>query len=57
MKSYYVTSKNIPDLQDALGRMIEFAMFMAEESGVKDRIDHINMILNDDNIQMDIQEN
>ena len=50
METYYVKTKDIASLQDALGRMIEFAMFMAKESGSQDRVNYINEILKDDDI-------
>lgn len=56
MKTYYVKTNDIPSLKDALGRMIEFAIFMAEESGSQDRIDFINNILNDDGIEVEVEE-
>lgn len=56
MKTYYVKTNDIPSLKDALGRMIEFAMFMAEESGSQDRIDYINKIMDDDDIEVEVEE-
>lgn len=53
MKTYYVMTNDVPYLKDALGRMIEFAMYMAEESGVQSRIDHIKFILDDDDIEVE----
>lgn len=55
METYYVKTKDIVSLQDALGRMIEFAMFMAKESGSQDRVNYINEILKDDDIEVEVQ--
>ena len=35
METYYVKTKDIASLQDALVRMIEFAMFMAKRADHK----------------------
>lgn len=48
METYYIKTTDTASLQDALGRMTEFAMFMAKESGSQDRIDYIKEILHDD---------
>lgn len=55
MDTCYIKTKDIASLQDALGRMTEFAMFMAKESGLQDRIDFINKILKDDDIEMEVE--
>lgn len=53
MKTYYVKTNDVPSLKDALGRMAEFAMYMAEESGIRSRMDHIKFILEDDDIEVE----
>lgn len=57
MDTYYVKTRDIPSLQDALGRMIGYAMFMAKESGFQDRIDYVNQILTDDDIEVEVENN
>ena len=56
MKTYFVKTTEVGALQSALSRMLEFAMFMAEEGGYKPRIDFINEILEDENIQIEIKD-
>ncbi len=55
MKAYFVESNNVEDLQNALGLMVEYAMFMAEESGSYDRTSYINEVLSDNNIEIRIE--
>ena len=56
MKTYFVKTTEVGALQSALSRMLEFAMFMAEEGGYKPIIDFINEILEDENIQIQIKD-
>lgn len=56
MKTYFVKTTEVGALQSALSRMLEFAMFMAEEGGYQPRIDFINEILEDENIQIEIKD-
>lgn len=56
MKTYFVKTRNISSLQTALGRMIEYAKFLEEDSGrASDAFaDHI---LKEENISVEVQEN
>lgn len=55
MKSYFVKTKNIPNLQDALGRMIEYAKFLEEETGHTNS-SFADQIIKEDEIDLEIQE-
>lgn len=55
METYYIKTTDTASLQDALGRMIEFAMFMAKENGSQDRIDYVKEILKDDDILWEVE--
>ena len=48
METYYIKTTDTASLQDALGRMVEFAMFMAKESGSQERVDYIKEMKDDD---------
>ena len=56
MKTYFVKSKNVSDLQDALGRMIEYAKFLEEESG-RSSDSFVDQIIREDNIKLEVQDN
>lgn len=51
MKTYFVTTWNISRLQTALGRMIEYAKFLEEESG-RSNPSFVEQILKEDNIEV-----
>lgn len=55
MKSYFVKTNNIPNLQDALGRMIEYAKFLEEETG-RANPSFADQIIEEDEIDLEIQE-
>lgn len=51
MKTYFVRSKNISELQDALGRMIEYAKFLEDETG-RSNDSFVDQIIEEDNIEV-----
>lgn len=53
MKTYFVTSDNTDDLKSALGRMIEYATFLAGEFGSRDRVAFVKEILDECNIEFE----
>lgn len=53
MKSYYVKSQNLPDLQDALGRLIEYAKFLEEESG-RTNLSFVDTIIRENDIVIEV---
>lgn len=55
MKTYFVKSNNLPDLKDALGRMIEYAKFLEEESG-RANPSFVDAVIKEDNIELEVQE-
>ena len=55
MKTYYVRTKDIPSLQDALGRLIEYAKFLEEYTG-RSNPSFVDQIINEDNIELEIDE-
>lgn len=55
MKTYFVKSKNVPDLQDALGRLIEYAKFLEEESG-RANPSFVDQIIEEDNIIPEVED-
>lgn len=55
MKTYYVRTKDIPSLQDALGRLIEYAKFLEEDTG-RSNPSFVDQIINEDNIELEIDE-
>lgn len=55
MKTYFVSSNNISDLRDALGRMIEYAKFLEEESG-RANDSFVDQIIEEDNIKLKVEE-
>lgn len=55
MKTYFVKTKNIPSLQDALGRMIEYAKFLEKESG-RNQDSFVEQIIQEDDIVLEIQD-
>ena len=56
MKTYFVKTKDISSLQTALGRMIEYAKFLEEDSGrASDAF--ADYILKEENISVEVQEN
>lgn len=56
MKTYFVKSKNVPNLQDALGRMIEYAKFLEEDTG-RTNPSFVDQIVEEDNILLEVQDN
>ena len=46
MKTTFVKSDDAETLSAALGEMIDFARFLADEYGFQDAVDHIDTILN-----------
>ncbi len=55
LKAYFVRTNNIPSLQDALGRMIEYAKFLEEETG-RSNDSFVDQIIREDDIDLDIQD-
>lgn len=55
MKTYYVRTKDIPSLQDALGRLIEYVKFL-EEDTERSNPSFVDQIINEDNIELEIDE-
>lgn len=55
MKTYFVRTNDIPSLQDALGRMIEYVKFLEEETG-RDRDSFSDQIIEEDGIDLEIQD-
>jgi hypothetical protein len=55
MKSYFVETKEVGSLQNALGRMIEYAKFLENESG-RSKDNFVDEILNDADIKVTIEE-
>ena len=55
MKTYFVRTKNVASLQDALGRMIEYVKFLEDETG-RSSESFCDQILEEDSIQCDIEE-
>lgn len=53
MKTYFVKSDNVDDLKSALGRMIEYATFLAGEYGNRDRVAFVREILDECNIEFE----
>lgn len=56
MKTYFVKSKNVPDLQNALGRMIEYAKFLEEETG-RTNLSFVDAVIKEDNIILEVGNN
>ncbi len=56
MKTYFVRSNNLENLQDALGRMIEYAKFLEEETGRRS-CSFVDEILSEDEIVCDVEDN
>lgn len=56
MKTYFVKSNNLPDLKDALGRMIEYAKFLEEVSG-RANPSFVDQIVEEDNIVLEVENN
>lgn len=55
MKTYFVKTKNVSSLQTALGRMIEYAKFLEEDSGrASDAF--VDQILKEEDIFVEVQE-
>lgn len=55
MKTYFVRTNNIHLLKDALGRMIEYAKFLEQETG-RDRDSFADQIIEEDGIDLEIEE-
>lgn len=56
LKFYYVKSKDVENLQSALGRLIEYAKFLEEESG-RSNPSFTDQIIEESEIEVDIQDN
>lgn len=55
MKTYFVKSNNVPDLQDALGRLIEYAKFLESESG-RANDSFVDQIIRENNIDLEVED-
>lgn len=55
MKTYFVRTNNVPDLKDALGRLIEYAKFLENESG-RANDSFIDQIIREDNIDLEVED-
>lgn len=55
MKTYFVRTNDIPSLQDALGRMIEYVKFLEEETG-RDQYSFSDQIIEEDGIDFEIED-
>lgn len=55
MKTYFVRSKDVSSLQDALGRMIEYVKFLEEETG-RSSDSFCDQILREDSIEFEVEE-
>lgn len=55
MKTYFVKSSNVPDLKDALGRLIEYAKFLESESG-RANDSFVDQIVREDNIDLEVED-
>lgn len=55
MKTYFVKSENIANLQAALGRMIEYAKMLEDETG-RSYDSFVDQILNDEWIDVDTED-
>lgn len=56
MKTYFVTSDNVENLQTALGCMIEYAKYLESEFGREKIISFVDEILIDNEISFNIEE-
>lgn len=55
MKTYFVKSENIANLQAALGRMIEYAKFLEDETG-RSYDSFVDQIILEENIAVKTEE-
>lgn len=56
MKKYFVQTDNVADLQNALGSILEFVYFMAEEFNNRGRKLYIDDVLRENNIIVTTEE-
>lgn len=54
LKTYFVRTNNIPSRQDALGRMIEYAKFLEDETG-RSNDSFVDQIIREDEIDIEVQ--
>lgn len=54
LKTYFVKSTDVSNLQDALGRMIEYAKFLEDETG-RSNDSFVDQIIEEDEILVEVQ--